>query len=261
MKKILSILLLATILPAQASAQDAVCGALDKHVPNANVMHQADDDVNLTKADVVPDVIKVPLTNNLAQRVAALNGTGTQLEAPLGMVEIHKDGHVTYNGEDWTSSVMTLCGESHAIITTTEVFEGNDILNQKKILNEKPIINRPRAPVEEAPAEAVKIEVSKKMEDSPLQEKPVRAAISKREETVQPPKRAIENVNDDNEFMVKPAGYVSKELGDMILVDPKFAVEPVDMPEPVVRPRREQDRVILSDIIEGGEYKEIYYNE
>lgn len=239
MKKILSFLLLATLCPATVQAQDIVCGALENHIPDADVSHRPNDDVNLNNPNVVPEIIKVPLTVDLAQRVASL--TGTQLEAPFGMVEIHQDGRVLYNGENWTSSIMKLCGKSHAVTTMTEI-SGDGILNQKKILNTGPVINRIKTEEKEVPAE----------------KEPVRPAISKKEAAVQPAKPAVE----DNSFKTKPAGYVSKAQMDVVEVAPTVAIPPQDVPEPPpVKERREPNRVILSDMIEGGDYREIYYNE
>lgn len=268
MKKLLTVLLVATCLPVQAYAQDAVCGALEKHAPDVGVAHQVDEDVNLTKDNMVPDVVKVPLTVDLAQRIASLNGAATQLEAPFGMVEIHKDGRVTYNGEDFTSSVKTLCGQSHTIKTVTEVSD-NDILNQKKILNTAPVINRvPAPPPPESELTEVKTDkpekaISISMKPSLLEEEPVRPAVSKKEIIEQPPKRAIEVVKDDNEFTMKSRGIISKASGDMVEVQPAVAIPPTgELPEPPeVKFSREPDRVILSDMIEGGDYREIYTNE
>ena len=66
-------------------------------------------------------VAKIPHTVDIAERVAGLAGTGVELNAPLGMIEIHEDGTVKYNGEDWTKSMLTLCGLSHREATVKEV--------------------------------------------------------------------------------------------------------------------------------------------
>lgn len=68
-------------------------------------------------------VVRVPLTVDFAQNIVALNNTGVQLEAPLGMLDVYEDGRVLYNGQDWTSSAHTLCGKSQRIVT--EVVEVN----------------------------------------------------------------------------------------------------------------------------------------
>ena len=36
------------------------------------------------------------------------------------MLEVYKDGRVTYNGQDWTTPIHTLCGRAQRIVTTPE---------------------------------------------------------------------------------------------------------------------------------------------
>ena len=90
-------------------------------------MYQPGVDVNgnpVVAADIEPEIagdvinmIKVPLTANLAQRVAALQGMGFEAHAPLGMLDVYENGQVKYQGEDWTKSANTLCGHSYKEVT------------------------------------------------------------------------------------------------------------------------------------------------
>lgn len=129
MKYLLAItILLVSSFDAQAS--DAVCRILEREARVAPANYVAGVDVNgkaVASADInaapqiVPDVIKVPLTVDLAKRVASLTDQAGLLEAPLGMVEIHKDGAVRYNDEDWTTPMKALCGQSLKATTVVEV--------------------------------------------------------------------------------------------------------------------------------------------
>ena len=99
-----------------ANNSNAVCQTLVNHKPMAGVAYQPGVDVKgnaVVPADVnaaqfkVPDIIKVPLTIDLAKRVASLTGTGIQMDGNMGMLEIHENGKVMYNDQDWTSPVNT----------------------------------------------------------------------------------------------------------------------------------------------------------
>ena len=60
---------------------------------------------------LVPQTVVVPLSVDLAQRLQGHTVEGLQLEAPLGMLEIHPNGRVVYNGQDLTPQVYPLCGQ------------------------------------------------------------------------------------------------------------------------------------------------------
>lgn len=131
MKKLfLSLIILMFPISAQADDGSAVCRILGQQ-KNTNVAYQPGVDVRgkaVVPADlnggapsVVPQVVKVPVDVDLVKRMASLNGKDIKLDAPIGMMEIHQDGKVSYNGQDWTAPVMTLCGFSHAVIQDTEM--------------------------------------------------------------------------------------------------------------------------------------------
>lgn len=199
--------------PAFANDKATVCRIIDNHVPQSDVAYQPGIDVYgnaVVPADInfnafqVPNVIKVPLNIDLAERMNLLVD-GLDLEAPLGMVEIYQDGRVRYNDQDWGAPMATLCGQSHKVVTVEE-------------------------------------------------EMSVKA-------TAQEPKIAIGNgleAQDD----IKSFPEVSKRVPEtMIEITPTVAVPPQDFNVEQIEVDPAPDETPQSDIIEGGEYREIYYNE
>ncbi len=70
------------------------------------------------------DKVRVPLEMDLAQRLLTMpQAQGITLQAPLGMLEVYKDGRVTYNDQDWTSPINSLCGRPQRVVTTPQVVE------------------------------------------------------------------------------------------------------------------------------------------
>lgn len=120
-------------LTAQAYAQDtssALCRILADHESAKGVAYQSGVDVHgkpVVPADynnggqsMVPDVVKIPLTVDLAKRLNGPLPAGTQLEAVTGNLEIRKDGSVTYNGQDMTQQANILCGRVPAATKAPE---------------------------------------------------------------------------------------------------------------------------------------------
>lgn len=188
------------VMTAQVTAEDkpVECRLIAKHTPNDDVTYQPGIDVygravapaTLNAQTIeAPDVIIVPLSINLAERLDVLV-EGLDLEAPLGMLEISQDGSVRYNGEDWSAPVATLCGHSHTVV-------------------EEPVKPTEAEPVEDRLDEADVIKSS------------------------------------------QPA----------IEVAPSTAIPPQDVME---EPEVEEAQTVEeeeSDVIEGGDYREIFYNE
>jgi hypothetical protein len=116
------------IVALQASAQPIEssippeCRLLPEHKPNAGVAFQPGVDVggrNVVSADInapvtsiATDTIVVPLTVDLAKRMHGQNIAGLNMEGSIGYLEIHPDGRVSHDGQDWTSQVYVLCGKS-----------------------------------------------------------------------------------------------------------------------------------------------------
>lgn len=98
------------------------CRLLPDHKPNADVSYKPGVDVkgksvvpadlNGTATPLARETIVVPLTINLADRMQGMNIPGMKMEGNLGYLEIHPDGRVSHNGQDWTSQVYVLCGKT-----------------------------------------------------------------------------------------------------------------------------------------------------
>jgi hypothetical protein len=193
---------------AQAQELDPICKIVTSHTPRSDVAYQAGVDAYgnaVVPADLntsnfqVPNVIKVPLNVDLAERMAVLAG-GVQLEAPLGMIEIHQDGRVRYNDEDWTNHVMTLCGQSHK--------------------------------------EAHKVEQKAVEINAPVR-------------IIMPAQDGLQMPNT-----IK-SPKINKER--IIEVAPTVAIPPQDVNIEQIEVDTPEDDV--NDVIEGGSYREIFYNE
>jgi hypothetical protein len=125
MKVLLSCLIMILGLSGVAMADDlppAECRYLPAHQADAGVAYQPGVDVHgkpVVPADLdaapvaaLPETITVPLSIDLAERLRNSNVEGLQLEAPLGMLEIHQNGRVVYDGKDWTPQIYALCGQN-----------------------------------------------------------------------------------------------------------------------------------------------------
>lgn len=113
-----ALLLASSAVPALAQNQNlALCKLRSQHVAAPNTAYQPGVDAQgraVVPADysaspsVVPDVVRIPMTVDLAQRLGSVPA-GTELKAATGMIEIHKDGRVTFNGQDMTEVAVVLC--------------------------------------------------------------------------------------------------------------------------------------------------------
>ena len=297
--KTLFLALLVLLIPrvAVAAPDSAVCQVLASHQPRADVVHKPDDDVNANPNDLkIPEIVKVPLTIDLAKRVGSLTGEEVELNEQLGMVEIHQNGKVFYEGQDWTSSVMTLCGQSHVVksemaVTLDEpeaepeleiktevevgpkpepknevVSEPQSIINRTKILDNEPIINR--TPVG-TKREAVSVKIDTGSAPAlPRISKPVLSAAPAPAPIVEPaPPPVIEPVQP----MLPPMEPLPPPFVE-VLPEPPAPNTPLvldktservteGVPPADIIYREENPVTGESEIIEGGDYREIYYNE
>jgi hypothetical protein len=214
----------------------SVCGVLSTQKYQGNVdaygRAVAPADLNSSDVNIVPDVIKVPLTVDFAKRFSGLSGSGIQLEAPLGMMEVSSDGSVTYNGQNLTDQVKTLCGIPHVIKTEVTVAPtGDGILNQKKIINDVQVVND---------GVAVEAPVAQEV----LKQAPVsRAAVSKPE--------------PEAEIIVEQANVIEPE---MMPANPAPRVETTAVGGVRVKTEEELNKQ-LSEKIEGGDYRDYNLNE
>ena len=150
---------------AQSAGQNTLCDKVGQlGVPVNGGGYTAGVDVHgnaVAGADInshsafVPEVIKVPIVVDLAERLGFNLPDGTQLEAPIQTVEIHKDGRIMMNGQDITSQTNSLCSELNVIHHKSEREVLNphphrDILNphpERDILTGKPLRSAtPRPP-------------------------------------------------------------------------------------------------------------------
>lgn len=147
------LLLLLVLIPLQSFAesdasqetkQTTICKLLFAHKPIDNVFYKSGIDVNgnkVTPADLnpapikVPEVISIPLQIDFANRLNSLANLGLRTEGSLGLVEIHKDGSVIYDGKDISAQSATLCGVSHKV----EVIEEENKESDNRQVKDNPI--------------------------------------------------------------------------------------------------------------------------
>lgn len=123
---ILSLLGLLSV-PAYAQNDLALCRLRAQHVAAADVTYKPGVDVHgnpVVPADLnavpnmMPDVIKIPMNIDLAQRLGNVPA-GMDMKSEMGMAEIHRDGRVTFNGQDLTQQAAVVCGDAPAAAVNT----------------------------------------------------------------------------------------------------------------------------------------------
>lgn len=112
------LLLTTSAMPSMAQDSNlALCKLRSQHVAAPNTAYQAGVDAQgravvpadvATTASMVPDVVRIPMTVDLAQRLGSVPA-GAEMKAATGMIEIHKDGRVSFNGQDMTEVAVVLC--------------------------------------------------------------------------------------------------------------------------------------------------------
>ena len=112
---------------------------------DGNAVVPADLDAGHQLGDIL-NVIKVPLEFDLAQRIGGLNTQGIDLDSTLGMLEIHQNGRVLYNGQDITKPVMTICAKSHKEVTVEMVDVEKPAMAEKMTEKEMMAPTKPMAP-------------------------------------------------------------------------------------------------------------------
>lgn len=119
MKKLVlsAALLMASFGPALAQQPTndlALCKLRSQHLatayqPGVDVKGNAVVAADVNAAPTMgPDVVRIPMTVDLAQRLGSVPA-GVEMAAATGMVEIHKDGRVSFNGQDMTEVAVVLC--------------------------------------------------------------------------------------------------------------------------------------------------------
>jgi hypothetical protein len=107
---------LATVYTAPAFAQDsqALCKLMATYTPGVDVHGNAVVPADLKAAAGANDVIKIPVTIDLAKTLTQNLPAGTEMDAAVSMIEIHKDGKVMYNGQDVTQQASAVCASATA---------------------------------------------------------------------------------------------------------------------------------------------------
>ena len=109
MIKLVIVLLIAMPLNAQAKTYSN-----KNHLCKVALMHQSIDDVFIpAKSGLKPDMdlIKIPLTIDLAERYGIDLPAGAEMQADLGMIELYNSGMILYNGEDIRPKIQKACNE------------------------------------------------------------------------------------------------------------------------------------------------------
>lgn len=98
-----------------------MCRLLEQHIPRDDVTYQPGVSVDgkaVVPADLnggsnfqLPDTIKIPLSVNLAKEFGLAQFNGDELVAPLGVLEVTKDGRVLQDGRDLSERAYVICKE------------------------------------------------------------------------------------------------------------------------------------------------------
>jgi hypothetical protein len=119
------------VLSIPAAAQDASFDVLCLTLPDAQVVNDVEYkpgvDVNgkaVVPADInaldasVADVINIPVTVDLVQKFSLMNMQGIELKPDVSNIAIHKDGRVSYNGQDISKQAYSVCAKNVEIRET-----------------------------------------------------------------------------------------------------------------------------------------------
>lgn len=117
--KIVALVFLVFLMPAPAQADEieVLCMNAFNQKPAVGVEYVPDVDVYgnpVVPADLygrqklTPDVVLIPLTIDLAQRLGDLP-EGTELKSQIGMLEVYQDGKVFLNGQNLSQQALALC--------------------------------------------------------------------------------------------------------------------------------------------------------
>lgn len=109
--------LMIAAIPAMADDASVLCSVKSNYAGvSANYTPGVDAQGNpVTPADVnapapvVMPVIRIPVTVDMAQRLASVLPTGTQMESLVTLAEIHPGGRVVINGQDMTGPTTAIC--------------------------------------------------------------------------------------------------------------------------------------------------------
>ena len=138
---LLMLLVIAGNVYAQEPSFEVLCRTIPEYKKSVSgVEYQAGVDVNgksVVPADLnaldasIPDIINIPINLDMAQRFARTMPTGVELKPDVGMIGVHKDGRVTYNGQDISKQAYSVCAKDTVIIQPTS--DGNRQAAEKNL--------------------------------------------------------------------------------------------------------------------------------
>lgn len=110
----------------QDGALKVLCQSLPVYRPDPGVEYRPGVDVHgraVAPADLnvplnvgVDEVIRIPVTVDLVRRFNLYPAAGIELEPDVGVISIHSDGRVEYNGQDLARQAYTLCARDTKIV-------------------------------------------------------------------------------------------------------------------------------------------------
>jgi len=159
MIKILTALLMSFLGSGYALAQEenagepvppAACNLLAQYEPTSYGITASELDTDAVPADLnnrfaISDVITIPLTVDVWKRLQGEDADtkGVEMDKPLGMISVHMDGRITYDGEDWTRRMFNFCNDP---AQWPDRQEQMNAIKSSISINEKPIVNEGSEP-------------------------------------------------------------------------------------------------------------------
>lgn len=112
----------AAVLCPLMAEEKAMAGA--DYVPGVDVHGKPVVSADLdSPVKAFPDVVKLPLTLNLAQSLNINLPQGVETKPEVTVLEIHTGGRVVYNGQDLTRRARELCGKKNEEPVSTQAEE------------------------------------------------------------------------------------------------------------------------------------------
>lgn len=117
----ITLIMVTAAFPAWAQNKAALCQFLPvkedfvgaDYVPGVDVHGNAVVPADVKEqANGYVDVIRIPVTIDLAKGLNLPLPQGTEMNAPVSMVEVYKNSRVVINGKDITNDAYTYCGKT-----------------------------------------------------------------------------------------------------------------------------------------------------
>lgn len=82
------------------------------YVPGADAQGRPVVPADLNALDAsIPDVVNVPISVDVIRRFSLVVPEGLEMKPDVGVVGVHRDGRVTYNGQDITRQAYSVCAK------------------------------------------------------------------------------------------------------------------------------------------------------